>query len=114
MADFITAAEFEERFSNTPISKKNYEYQHTIIEYRLENTEEPYIIVPYANFHPKIQLELRAKGYTVCFVQVYEIGNNFPSNGWYIGPDKYRESVIHATTEISWQYWAKKIGLDEN
>ena len=117
MAKFITAEELKNRNSITENveRKKLYELQHSIVEYRLNNCERHYIIVP-TDLIADIKEELKKEaGYIVCHVPFIKKNDKVFSNGIYIGyKDTDSDSFFILTEDISWEYWAKIIGLNEN
>ena len=110
MVDFITAEELRNRTTvpDDVKKKKEYELQHRIIEYRLNKSERPWIIVP-TDLRPEIRDELKAVGY---LVERAYIKSGRYSYGGYIGSDGLLNAKVNDTTFfvytylISWKFWA--------
>lgn len=113
MAKFITAEELKNRTSKNSEekSKREFELQHRIIDYRLRTCEEPYILVPY-DLKPEIRAQLKAENYHLAVTYMSDENEKVYSSVIYIGSDellKANESYF-TYRHISWEYWANVIG----
>ena len=116
MAKFITAEELKNRTSKNSEekSKKEFELQHRIIEYRLRTCEEPYILVPY-DLKPEIRAELTAESYHLAVTHMSDEDENDYSSVIYIGSYELLKAneAYFTYRHISWEYWANVIGPHE-
>ena len=116
MAKFITAEELKNRTSKNSEekSKKEFELQHRIIEYRLRTCEEPYILVPY-DLKPEIRAELKAESYHLAVTHMSDENEKDYSSVIYIGSDELLKAneAYFTYRHISWEYWANVIGPHE-
>ena len=117
MADFISAEQFKERVESDSKKKdqEKYDMQHKVIEYRLNNSKEPYIIVP-NDLCPFIFKKLAEAGYSVYTVSdVYVLKDEHKIVKQYdwaslITYKKPEKDVNYTVNEdISWEYWTKII-----
>lgn len=109
MAKFITAEELKNRTSKIAEekSKKEFELQHRIIDYRLRTCEEPYILVPY-DLKPEIKAELKDANYHLAVTHMSDENEKAYSSVFYIGSDELLKANEAQFTyrHISWEYWA--------
>jgi len=116
MAKFITAEELKNRTSkiSEEKSKKEFELQHRIIDYRLRTCEEPYILVP-IDLKPEIKDELRTANYHLKVTHMSDENEKDYSSVFYIGSDELLKAYEAQFTyrHISWEYWANVIGPHE-
>ena len=116
MADFISAEQFKERVESSfkKKEKEKIDMQHKIIQYRLNNSKEPYIIVP-NDLCPFIFKRLEEAGYSVYTVRdvyVLKDEHKIVKYDWaslitYKTPEKVVNFTINE--DISWEYWTKII-----
>ena len=117
MAEFISAEQFKERVELIPKKKEKekIDMQHKVIQYRLNNSEEPYIIVP-NDLCPFILNKLDKAGYSVYTVKdVYVLNDeriiekqyDFAALITYKAPEKSCNFTVNE--DISWEYWKKII-----
>ena len=117
MAEFISEEQFKERVeSSSKIKEKEkIDMQHKIIQYRLNNSKEPYIIVP-NDLCPFIFKRLEEAGYSVYTVKnIYVMKDEQEIVKQYEWASlityKFPEKSCHFTVneDISWEYWTKII-----
>ncbi|MBQ9012159.1 MAG: hypothetical protein IJ094_01030 [Bacilli bacterium] len=114
MAKFITAEELKNRTSKNSEekSKREFELQHRIIEYRLRTCEEPYILVPF-DLKPEIRAELKAANYHLKVTHMSDENEKDYSSVFYIGSYELLKAneVQFPYRHISWEYWANVIAV---
>ena len=117
MAEFISAEQFKERVESIPKKneKEKIDMQHKVIQYRLNNSEEPYIIVP-NDLCPFILNKLEEAGYSVYTIRTVYVLNSeqdikkeydWASLITYKTPEKDVNFTVNE--DISWEYWTKII-----
>jgi len=117
MAKFITAEELKNRTSKNSEekSKREFELQHNVIEYRLKTSENPCILVP-NDLRSDIKAELEGDGYHVTNTKMHDESNEGYLGVIYIGAYKLADAKIATFpyTYISWEFWANIFRFFEN